>query len=78
MPLNEAELRSWMEMLAPSNHARRTIIYDLLRHAGEDHMTAEDRDACTRAIGIIQNRPPSERVGPVKRKFATEDLWPEQ
>lgn len=33
---------------------RKTIILDLLRHAGEDHMSSEDRTICQKALDMIE------------------------
>lgn len=62
--LSDAELREWLENLAVTNVERRKIIIDLLRHKGEDHMTADDIADCRKAIGWLDELDIPERPGP--------------
>lgn len=49
-PLSEAEIRAWLDGLAPTDTKRAEVLRDLLRHAGQDHMSSEDRAICARCM----------------------------
>jgi hypothetical protein len=64
--LSDADLRDWLENLANTNAARRTIIIDLLRHKGEDHMSGDDVADCRKALEWLNAEPIPERPGPIR------------
>lgn len=58
--MTDEELIAWAEMLFDMNPmhnpkwSRTRMIQDLLDHSGEDHMAAEDKADCRRAIQLIK------------------------
>ena len=52
--MTDLEIFHWLELLAPTNRERSSIIQDLLQHRLEDHMSAVDIVACLRALDLMQ------------------------
>ena len=76
--LTEAELRSWVENLAPTNPARRQILKDLLRNANSDKMSLEDRQDCRKALEWVESDMVAERPTPIHRTLTLDELEAEQ
>lgn len=79
MGLTESELRDWLENIANTNRMRKEIIYDLVRHANEDHMSEDDRTDCKRALSMLSLGKIPDRPGPIRVVVTNADeMWPEQ
>jgi len=72
--LTDSDLRDWLENLANTNAVRRTIIIDLLRHKGEDHMSAADVCDCRKALEWLNAEHIPERPGPMHLTADTKAL----
>lgn len=55
-PLTEAEIRAWLENLAPSDTQRATRIKDMLKHAGEDGMSLANKTICHSALRRLETK----------------------
>lgn len=55
-PLSPVEVSAWLDSLAKSNGTRRAKLQELLRYAGEDLMSAEDRKICTMCLREVEKR----------------------
>lgn len=54
----DEDTRTWLQLLAPDREERIWIIRQLLLHANEDRMSAEDRTICRKALeGLLAERP---------------------
>lgn len=53
-PMTEMEIKAWLCGLGTTRREQTAVIRDLLRHAGEDHMSAEDRAICRRCLDTLE------------------------
>lgn len=52
--MTDAEQFQWCSDLAKTPRQQRLVLIDLLRHANEDEMSADDRRICARQLQRIE------------------------
>ena len=52
--VTEAEIKTWLQGLAPSNKGRIGAIKEMLQWAAEDDMSPEDREICERELAKLE------------------------
>jgi hypothetical protein len=57
--MTPAEERAWVQGLGPTPARQRAVIAELLRHAGHDAMSHEDRSICRRQLERLTTTPNS-------------------
>lgn len=52
----DAEIWGWLGMLGKTGRKQVEVVRDLLHHAAEDRMSAEDRVICKRALDLLEQQ----------------------
>ena len=68
--IHAPDIVCWLVDLARTNTKRKAIVLELLRYAGEDKMTAEDRTVCRRGLVLL-----SLAVVPKRKVVAVGEPW---
>lgn len=51
--MSDEELLQWAALLAKDRSGQIKVIQDLMKHAADDGMSAEDRTSCRRALVLL-------------------------
>lgn len=52
--MTDTQIKLWLRQLAKGPVAQKAVVRDLMYHAGEDNMSKEDRQACQRALRLLE------------------------
>ena len=52
--LSQSQMLDWLDLLGKTRKEQRAVVVDLLRHAGTDRMSADDRTTCRKALKYLE------------------------